>query len=228
MYFQLKEELIALIKNGTLATGDKIYSETDLCNKYEVSRITAKRALNELVQEGYIERIPGRGSFISRARIDHALNAFYSFTEEIKKLGMVPSSKILKCEKIVPNSDICSRLNITNGKVYYIMRQRFADGEIIALDHSYIPCSILPSIDQKSLETESLYEKLTNIGYMPERAIESFTATQISAEEAKLLEMEEKSAALKVYRLTYHENQVIEYNYRYYKGNRYIYTIELK
>jgi len=228
MYFQLKEKIIEQIKSNVLRVGDRVYSETELCEMFNVSRITAKRVLNELVQEGYIERIPGKGSFVRSSPIDHVLSTFYSFTEEIKKLGMTPSSRIINFEKITPDAELKKQLNMKSGKVYYLRRQRLADNEVIALDHSFIPYSILGNINAEELETHSLYEILTLKGYMPDRAIESFTASLLSDENAKLLEAEPESPTLKVYRKTYFKDQIIEYNYRYYKNNRYIYTIELK
>ncbi|WP_312692660.1 GntR family transcriptional regulator [Caproiciproducens sp.] len=229
MYDQVKDDLIQLIRNGEIQVGEKIDSESEICEKYGVSRITAKRALNEMVNEGYINRIPGRGSFVTDIRISHMLSSFYSFTEEIKRLGMTPSDTILNFDLIVPQSNITDFFHLPKGeKVLYIRRQRLANNEVIALDHSYIHPSVGSRFTREQLQVNSLYTLLALYDALPDRAVESFTAESVNPKDARLLMVEKGSAALKVERKTYCKDRPIEYNYRYYKGNKYIYTIELK
>lgn len=228
MYLQVKVELENKIKSGELKAGDRIYSENELCQRYGVSRITAKKSLDELVKDGYLYRIQGRGSFVQGPRIDHKLSNFYSFTEEVKARGMVAGATVLNVEKIEPDQEIMDYLGIADTEmVYYIRRLRKADDAIIALDHSYIPCSVCGYISKEDLSNHSLYEILNNHGVVPDKAVESFYADSLCEEEARLLGESIGSAALKIRRLTYSQNQLIEYNYRYYKGNQYTYTVEL-
>ncbi len=229
MYFQLKEMLKGMIKSGDLKPGDRIYSENELCEMYDVSRITAKRALDEMVREGYLYRLPGRGSFVQGRKIDHTLSNFYSFTEEVKKQGLEPSSKIIEL-KVIPADELVSEaLGIEEGaSVTFVQRLRMADDSVIALDHSYIPLSVCERITFEELENNSLYQVLRGKGITPDRATESFFAEPLMEEDAGLLNMETGTAALKVCRLTYNNDRLIEFNYRYYKGQQYRYTIELK
>ncbi len=228
IYFQLKEMLISKIKDGTLALGDKVPSETELCDQYKISRITAKRVLDEMAREGYIERRPGRGSFVSQIHIEHALSQFYSFTEEVKKLNMVPSAKILNLEKMKPNQDLQKLLKLNDENVVYLRRQRLANNRVIALDHSFIPEKFYGPINKDEIVKGSLYNVLEKNGFRPDRAVESFMAIPLHKEEATLLGMQEGDAVLKVIRHAYHGSQMVEYNYRYYKNDSYTYSIELK
>lgn len=127
MYLQVKNELEQMIKSGELKSGDRIFSESELCDMYSISRITAKKSLDDLVTDGYVYRIQGRGSFVKGPKIDHRLTNFYSFTEEVKARGMTPSSVILNAEIITPDDEVKENLNLgADEKVYYIRRLRLA------------------------------------------------------------------------------------------------------
>lgn len=229
MYHQVKNNLIKLIQNGDFKVGDKIYSEREICQIYSVSGITAKRVLNEMAQEGYITRHPGRGSFVTKtAPISHLLTKFYSFTDEMKLRGMTPSCQLLNLEWAVPPEKGIQFLQLKEGeKALLVKRKRFSDGELITLDHSYLHCSACPQVTEQRLETMSLYEILRANGVIPHRAIESFDAISVGKEDAILMGVTTGTALLRVHRCTYSDDKPIEYNYRYYMPNRYLYSIEL-
>jgi len=228
MYLQVKQELEALLHNGNLKPGDRVPSESELCREYSVSRITAKKALDEMVRDGSLYRIQGRGSFVQGPKIDHKLTNFYSFTEEVKARGMVASSVILQFETVKPKGDVKEKLGITDDeKVYYLQRIRMADGMLIALDHSYIPYHVCQGMSREEVERHPLYEILNSRGVMPDKAIESFAAASLNKEQARLLGERAGKAVLKICRQTYCKGELVEYNYRYYKGEQYSYTVEL-
>lgn len=228
MYLQVKNELEQMIKSGELKSGDRIFSESELCDMYGISRITAKKSLDDLVADDYVYRIQGRGSFVKGPKIDHRLTNFYSFTEEVKSRGMTPSSVILNAEIITPDQEVSENLNLgTNDKVYYIRRLRMADNAVIVLDHSYIPCTLCAHLTKEDLTNHSLYEMLNMQGVVPDKAVECFLAVGLGEREADLLGEKVGTASLKVCRKTYSKDRLIEYNYRFYKGNQYCYTVEL-
>lgn len=228
MYLQVKNELEQMIKSGELKSGDRIFSESELCDMYGISRITAKKSLDDLVADDYVYRIQGRGSFVKGPKIDHRLTNFYSFTEEVKSRGMTPSSVILNAEIITPDQEVAENLNLgTNDKVYYIRRLRMADNAVIVLDHSYIPCTLCAHLTKEDLTNHSLYEMLNMQGVVPDKAVECFLAVGLGEREADLLGEKVGTASLKVCRKTYSKDRLIEYNYRFYKGNQYCYTVEL-
>lgn len=228
MYLQVKNELEQMIKSGKLKADDRIFSESELCEMYNISRITAKKSLDDLVTDGFIYRIQGRGSFVKGPEIDHRLTNFYSFTEEVKARGMTPGSVILNAEIITPDEEVAENLSLkADEKVYYIRRLRMANDTVIALDHSYIPHSLCGHLTKEDLTHHSLYEMLNMQGVVPDKAVECFLAVGLGENEASLLGEKAGTASLKVCRKTYSKNQLIEYNYRYYKGNQYRYTVEL-
>lgn len=228
MYLQVKNELEQMIKSGELKSGDRIFSESELCDMYSISRITAKKSLDDLVTDGYVYRIQGRGSFVKGPKIDHRLTNFYSFTEEVKARGMTPSSVILNAEIITPGDEVKENLNLgADEKVYYIRRLRLANDAVIVLDHSFIPCSLCAHLTKEDLTNHSLYEMLSMQGVVPDKAVECFLAVGLNETEADLLGEKVGTASLKVCRKTYSKDRLIEYNYRFYRGNQYCYTVEL-
>lgn len=229
MYHQVKNEIISMIHQGTFAVGEKVYSENELCRQYDVSPITAKRVLNELAKEGYITRHPGKGSFVKRKEpISHILSNFYSFTDEVRHRGMTPSNKLIRLEVVTPPRECAIFFKLAAGqRVLLVQRQRFADSELIALDHSFLPEKYAEKMTKQAFASSSLYEILREHGVAPDKAVESFGAASLSAGEAKLLEMETGAAVLQVSRHTLSAGEPMEYNFRYYKPNTYIYQIEL-
>lgn len=229
MYLQVKGEVVEQIKDGTFQLGDKVYSEKELCQKYDISNITAKRVLNELAQEGYISRQPGRGSFVTRTHtVSHELSRFYSFTNEVRLQGMTPSGEIVKLEVVEPGPGCQQFFDLEPGeKALMLKRKRFADGKLITLDTSMVRVEAARFVTREALQENSLYDLLRANDQAPDKAVESFDATALSAEDAELMGMKPGDAALRVNRKTTSRGRPVEYNYRYYKPNTYIYQIEL-
>ena len=97
MYYQLKEMLENLIKSGELKPGDRIYSENELCEMYDVSRITAKRALDEMVKAGYLYRLPGRGSFVQGRKLITSCQIFIHLQKRYESREWFRRPKWLSC-----------------------------------------------------------------------------------------------------------------------------------
>lgn len=229
MYHQVKNEIVEMIRSGSFQVGDKVFSESEICARYEVSPITAKRVLNDLAKDGYISRQPGRGSFVThRQPISHVLNNFYSFTEEVLARGMVPSHRLIRLEMVEAPEACATFFSLPPGEpVLLVQRQRFASGQLIALDNSFMHGPVCKQLTTQALEASSLYSLLTQYGQKPDKAVEFFDAASLGDEEARLLELPPASAVLKVSRHTFSEGKPVEYNYRYYTPNQYIYRIEL-
>lgn len=229
-YRQVQHDILEKIQNGEFQVGDRIYTEKEICEKYNVSSITARRALNELANNNYITRYPGKGSFVSmRNPISHNLKGFYSFADEMKQKGLVASNEVIFLGEVDTPPEVSEFFSIPKeSKSFYIQRLRIANDEIIALDHSYFPVYMKNWIDEEKLEkVGSIYSILKQNGVTPNRALESFEATLLKEEEAKLLKIKENTAVMKVNRLTYSNETPIEYNFRYYVPEHFVYKIEL-
>jgi GntR family transcriptional regulator len=230
LYHQLKQIISDKIQEGEWKVGDKIPSETELCEQYEVSRITARRALTELEHGGMIERKTGKGTFVKFSGISQELNRFYSFTNEVKLRGYTPSSKLLALDIITPDEEVRTSLNLAaDEKVYLIKRLRMANNETIVIDRSYLPCRLFPGLDQYDFEKSSLYETLSEqYNTVANTAEETIDAVLINKEEADLLEIKKNSPCLLIKRIAYFGELPIEFNYRIVNRDKYKYKIVLK
>jgi hypothetical protein len=125
-----------------------------------VSRITAKRALDELVRQGRAFRQQGRGTFVAQARI-RDISGFRSFSEDIRARGFRPSSQILDFREVTPEATTCARLHISEGEhAFLLMRLRLADQEPVAVETAYLPCRLCPGLLDEDLASGSLYTLL--------------------------------------------------------------------
>src|SRR5690625_1490006 len=111
LYHQLKRIIEKKIESGEWGPGDKISSEHELKNKYKISRNTVQKALDELVQEGVLERKQGRGTFVSKPRIKQSLTSFYSFSKVMEKQNMNPRDVVLSIEVEHPSHKVAQKLH---------------------------------------------------------------------------------------------------------------------
>lgn len=127
LYSQLMDILIDKINNG-LEENEQLLSEREICELYDVSRTTVRQALDELEREGYIYKVHGKGTFVAPKKVNQDLVSFYSFTEEMKKIGKKPSSEIIGFEIIQSGEKLARKFNINEDDVIYkVIRIRKAD-----------------------------------------------------------------------------------------------------
>lgn len=163
LYSQLMDLIIDQIEKGHYKADDQLPSERELCHTYEISRSTVRQAIQELEKEEYIYRLQGKGTFISPERFKQNLLDFYSFTEEMKKLGKTPKSKVLKFEIIDCDEKLGEKLGLDIGdKVYKFTRLRIADDEPMMVETSYVPLAKFPKITKEQLEKKPLYDIFNN------------------------------------------------------------------
>ena len=158
-YFQLKELLIKEIKKGRLKSGQQIPSEFKLCEQFRVSRTVVRQAISSLVQNGYLKREKGRGTFVTKPKITE--NLFQNLTgsyEDMLARGIKLVTKVLEQTKCEADSKILEGLKLKPGElVIKIKRLRFINNEPIALVTTYLPYEICPSLLEEDLTKQSLY-----------------------------------------------------------------------
>lgn len=231
LYYQLKQILIEQIEHGELEENDKLPTEKELCEQFDISRATVRQAMQELEKDELIYKIQGKGSFVSPKKLAQNLLNFYSFTDEMKKLGKVPSSIVLDFNIVNATEKIARKLNIESAeRVYQFTRLRLADQEPMILETTYIPYTFFPGIFKDDLEKNPLYDILKNrYNIVFSKAEEVFSATFLSGDEAKLLKFIEGGPVLLVERLTYDSNErVIEYTKSLTRGDKFKYRVVLE
>ena len=227
LYHQLMDILIEEIKEK-LKPNEKMLSERAICEKYDVSRTTVRLAFQELENRGYIYRRAGKGTFVAELLNYNKQNLMenYSFTEQMRAIGKTPKTKVLAFEMVNSYQDIAKKLGLLPGDpVYYLKRLRLADDIPMMVETSYIPAKDFAGLNEVLISRKPLYEVLredyrVNIGIVDEE----FSAGLVDAKEAKLLDIDEKSACLRLKRTTLGKNnKVIELTFSTARSDQFIY-----
>ncbi len=204
-YHQLKQILREKIDAGDWAPGDILPSEYELCSQYGVSRTTVRQTMAALVSEGLVTREQGRGTFVARPKLEQALGGFYSFTEEILKMGLRPRSEVLKAGVTGATKAVSKRLLIPEGEeVVFLTRLRLASEEPIMFETSYLPHRCCPGLAGRDLGARPLYDILRDDYEITlSRAREEFQPALADDYEAGWLRIETGAPVLLLERLTY-------------------------
>ncbi len=229
LYYQLKEILVDKIKSNEWEIDSKIPTERELCDLYEVSRITVRQALKELESEGFLYRKQGKGTFVTAPKIEQRLSSFYSFSEEIRNMGYAPRTQMIEFKKLRVDESIAKHFNEKETEVYCIKRLRLANEEPFAVETSYIPCELCPGLTADEIEAKGLYNALTSrYNLIPNEAIETFEAVIIHSNDAVHLHVGKNAPGLLLERTTYANERRVEFCRGIIRGDRYKYKICLK
>ena len=227
-YNQIAEYYQNLIETKQLRSGEKMPTEEQICALFQVSRITVRQAMSELVQAGYIERVQGKGSYVKTPKTNMQLNHLQGFSEEMRAIGKVAASRLI--DTGIENCDlmVAEHLGIETGtQVIYIKRLRLADNEPVAVEYVYIPFYLCPELLQKDLNG-SLYSLLGEYGLKVYRASQNINAGYSSRSICELLNIKQTSPTLNIERVTYLENGIaLEYVQSSYRGDRYTFHVEM-
>ncbi|MDK2896829.1 MAG: GntR family transcriptional regulator, N-acetylglucosamine utilization regulator [Candidatus Atribacteria bacterium] len=230
LYYQIERDLLELIEKGNWKAGEMVPTEKELQETYQVSRTTVRQALNSLVQKGLLIRIPGRGTFVAKNKISHNIGTITSFTEEMLARGIKPGTKILQFERIVPPKLVANDLEISeDNRVILLKRLRFADGEPVAINETYLPEDLIPGFSEDEIGDGSLYRFLEDkYGLIFRETRETVDAILITEEESDLLQVPEGSPGLLVGRISYIQTgRAIERAYTIYRGDKFTYHARL-
>ena len=225
LYQQLQRALRHAIETRVLGPDDALPPERDLAVELSVSRITVRKAIDGLVNEGMLVRRQGSGTFV-RARVEKNFSKLTSFSEDMRARGRTPRSVWLRRSAGTVTPEEALTLRASPGTpVYRFHRIRFADDAPMSLEYATILASCLPSLD--AVES-SLYEALERAGNRPTRALQRLRAVLFTAEQAELLQAKEKDAGLLVERLGFlKDGRAAEFTQSYYRGDIYDFVAEL-
>jgi GntR family transcriptional regulator len=232
LYARFQRLLRNGIQSGTLKAKQALPSERDLCDEYGISRITIRKAIAELVEEGWLIRIQGSGTFVSDGktqrseRVEKNFSKLSSFSEDMRARGMQPSSRWLSRMEgtVTPNEGLALALS-PGSRVYRYRRVRLADDRPMAIEYSTVPADCLPSIDAV---TTSLYEALRQAGCEPVRALQRLRAAAFGAELTDELGVAAGHAGLLIERRAFlKDGRAVEFTLSHYRGDSYDFMAEL-
>lgn len=226
-YKQIEDYIKLEIARKNLKNGDQIMTEEQLCKQFNFSRMTINKALNHLSDMGYIERIPGKGSFVTTPHIQKSTST--SFTEDMKSIGLVAGAKLVSYEVIRSESrpDIARRLKLSGSDmIHYFVRLRTGNGKPIAISYTYVSAKIIPTINVDCLNS-SFYSFVDSLGLGREVKRMELRATLPTQSQKELLGAD-NIALLCSAHVTYTRqvDELIPYEYTetYYNGDIYTYT----
>lgn len=225
-YYEIEQALRARI--AVLAPDESLPSDAMLCQEFGVSRMTARNAVQRLVQEGLVYRVPGRGTFVARRPAHRKAGKIWSFTDEIRRRGQTPSSRVVKLAIAVPEPAEAARLRIASGgAIVVVQRIRLADGVPIAIERAAFPDDCADAILTADLEQGSLHAALVSTGRIPTAGQGTLTADSAARDEAKLLGVSSGAALLVERRLiTDQDGRPLELTESRYVADRYVVDVD--
>ncbi|MBY6035074.1 GntR family transcriptional regulator [Fictibacillus nanhaiensis] len=229
LYYQIEEAIKQKIEKGDWEPGSMISSEREFAENYEVSRMTVRQAINNLVNDGYLTRSKGKGTFVSSKKIEQKLLGLTSFTEDMKSRGLEPASKLVSFQKIQANHKLAKSLEIQpSEEVYEIKRVRLADDVPMAIETTFVPVQLL-DLQEIHLKKGSLYSHVENAGFYIDYATQSLEASIAREAESEILEIAKGAPVLLIQRQTYlTTGKPLEIVHSVYRGDRYKFMIDMK
>ena len=235
LYHQIKNHLMNQIKEEKLKEGEKLPSEPEMMDEFNVSRSTVRKALGELEKEGYVEKFHGKGTIVRRPKIT-PLAALTSFSENMKKAGLNPTYETKEIDLCSPPLNIADFFGIDPNKkqtTLFMKRVLLADLKPIAIQEVYLPLDLIAPIrkyfTKEYLDNHSMYQLLENkLDISLWNAEEDINAIQAGSEEKELLKMDSQIPLLLITRKTYDKDQrPIEYARLTYRADIYSYKFNL-
>lgn len=229
LYRRLRRSIEDAIRSGLIHPGDALPSERDIASLAGVSRVTVRKAVQDLVVEGILIQRHGSGTFVTPEvqRVEQSLSTLTSFTEDMARRGMSLSSQWLERGLYDPSPEETLILGLgPSEKVARIARLRIADNNPLAIERASLAASVLPNPETLG---SSLYERLGEFGYRPIRAIQRIAAVNLERHDAGLLNVAPGAASLRIERRSYlASGRIIEFTRSIYRGDAYDFVAELR
>jgi GntR family transcriptional regulator len=228
LYLQLKKSIEDAVRRGVIGPGDALPSERDIAATAEVSRVTVRKAVQDLVKDGLLIQRHGSGTFVAKPveRVEQTLSRLTSFTEDMARRGLTVRSEWLDRGLYTPSPEEMMVLGLSASElVARVSRLRIANDTPLAIERASLSASVLP--DPAGVGA-SLYATLEKTGHRPVRAVQRISAANLGEADAKILGVPAGAASLNIARISYlGSGKVIEYTRSIYRGDAYDFVAEL-
>jgi GntR family histidine utilization transcriptional repressor len=220
-YLRIKDAILARIAEGTFKPGDRVYSESELVASFRVSRMTANRALRELMFEGVLTRATGLGTFVSSQRQDIDLLQIRNIADEIAGRGRRHTAKVLIADRIKADANVVQSLDLAAGtEVMHTLIVHLEDDQPIQVEERYVNPIVAPDYLANDFTRTTPNEYLTKVA--PITAFEHFVeAVRPDARVRKLLGSKPDQPCLRVFRRTWSGAAVVTCALLSYPGDKY-------
>ena len=229
LYLQLKKSIEEAVERGVFMPGDALPSERDIALKADISRVTVRKAVQDLVKGGVLVQRHGSGTFVAprMERVEQSLSRLTSFTEDMARRGMSVRSQWLDRGLYAPSPEEMMVLGLSSTElVARVARLRIANDTPLAIERAALSARVLP--DPAAI-VASLYATLQTGGNRPVRAVQRISAANLGEEDARLLQVAPGVAGLHIERISYlASGKVIEFTRSIYRGDAYDFVAELR
>lgn len=230
LHIQLKEMIRTKIQEEEYKLGEQIPSEREMAMIYGLNRMTVKNAINGLVEEGYLKRVQGSGTYVIKTGIMRDLETLTGLSATIKDKGMNPSSKVIVNQVIIGYPEMNKQLQLDeNAKIFRLLRLRLGDGQPIALEDTYVPYDLFPEIDQQNFEILSLMDFMQQNGVTVIESQQYLTIEKVNERESKYLNVAPDTP---VFAFTYisrdESDRIVEYTKSYTLGDNTKFEVKLR
>ncbi|TXK85286.1 GntR family transcriptional regulator [Paenibacillus sp. N3.4] len=230
LYYTVKEKLHEMIEEGKYMPGQQFPTESDLCEKFSVSRTTIRLALNQLKLEGHIYQVQGKGTFVSLPKVEQSVAPYRSFKEHLKGRGQQIETKVIELTVVSADKRLAKTLNIAEqDAVFRLERIRYADDIPLLFSITYIPWKVTPGLTKEEC-TGSLYALMKDkFSVQLSHCVESMEPILIDEAIGKHLNAPTGAPTFLLNTVTYSTNHTpVEYSHEIFRGDRAKFTFERK
>jgi GntR family transcriptional regulator len=193
LYIRIQEYIAELILTGKLAPEHKIQSERDFSEDLGVSRMTVRRAITELVNEGLLERRHGSGTYVAKPRVTYEAHEMVNYLQAMQERNVATASQLIEFGEIAASRRLAETLDIEIGNpIYRVIILRFANRVPVILERGFFPCSRCPGLEEWDLEKSSIYDLLTTVYQLKlgriSQTVEAVAATDTVARQLRVEE----------------------------------------
>lgn len=228
VYIKIHNQLRENIEDGKWKIGEKIPAERELAGQFSVSRMTLRQAIQELVDEGILERQVGSGTFVANRKVQERMSGITSFTDLMKSIGKTPSSTTISYHLTIPSQVEIEKLKLKEGdQVVRMERIRSGNDVPICYEVATIPASLVKNLSKEEVTT-SFWETLERKAHLyPGHAVQHISATKATEKIATFLNVKRGDPLLRMTQLSYlQDGTPFEYVHTQYVGSRFEFVLE--
>lgn len=232
LYYQLKRQILSMIKDASIKEGDLLPTESELCSFLGVSRPTIRQAFAELVNEGYLNRYKGKGTYVSKPKVeDMFFSKLESFDKEMIAKGFKPRTKVLFLEKRLGPHEANERLQLSLDTYFiYLSRVRYVDTIPLVYLETFLPYEPYKALMDVDFRTRSLYDSLEEFCHVRvNKAKREMMAINANKQESELLNIARNKALSLVKSVAYSEDvsTPVEFSIARYSGDLNKFTVDV-
>ena len=229
LYLQLKEMIIQRILDKEYLPGEKLPSERDMAETYQINRMTVKNAINSLVEDGYLYKIKNKGTFVVKKDEDKKIffgekpaSSNFGLSSIFKEAGLSIENEVIDKGIITQKHFLADKLNINvNEEIYYVYRLRNVKGSSVALEHTYVPLKLFPDIDSYNFSQVSLYDYMESREHLPVETRDTMVVQKVKHPIERIMKISPDDF-LFVYEFNGYDSQgcIVEYTISYTRSDK--------